>query len=70
MIITIITETKTTKTNYGEKWNEATFRADVAGVVENSIVNWELQRSKSKAYCEIQVDQLVYLTTFFTYKYT
>ena len=36
-------------------------------------VNWELHRSKSKAYCQIQVDQLVYLIKvwlFSTYKYT
>ena len=33
MKITIITETEN---NDGEKWNEATFRADVARVVENS----------------------------------
>ena len=72
MKITIITETEN---NEDQLWWEVK-RSNIPGGRRSRCgkfyVSWELQRSKSKAYCQIQVDQLVYLRFdfFSTYKYT
>ena len=70
--ITIITETEN---NEAQLWWDVK-RNNIPGGRRSRCgkfnVNWELQRSNSKAYCQIQVDQLVYLSfdLFSTYKYT
>ena len=70
--ITIITETENKE---DQLWWEVKRRNNIPGGRRSRCgkfnVNWELQRSKSKAYCQIQVDQLVCLRfdLFSTFKY-